>query len=82
MLINFIPTEENHTIDLPKEWYGKEVTIEIKETSEVLKVVLLGDVLPKNLKNYDFWKDMPYDPNFPSLEEIRKNDKDPWEKPY
>lgn len=80
MLINFTPTEENHSIDLPKEWYGKNVIVEIKEEEEP-KVQYLGDVLPKTLKHFDFWKNMPYDPNFPSIEEIRKTDwSDPWEK--
>ena len=41
----------------------------------------LGDVIDKNNKNYEFWKDMPYNPDFPSIEEIRKQAwPDRWKK--
>lgn len=79
MVIKFVPSIENHTIEVPEEWYGKEISVEIKPAEP--KLATLGDVLSPESKNYDFWKDMPYDPNFPSIEEIRKEAwRDPWKE--
>ena len=79
MVIKFVPSIENHSIEVPEEWYGKEISVEIKESEP--KLATLGDVLPTTLKKFDFLKDVPYDPNFPSIEEIRKDAwPDPWKK--
>jgi hypothetical protein len=69
MRITITPNEENHTIELDKAWYGKELEIEIKEKSIKEKPQLP----PSNpidakilLKNAGLGKD------FPTIEELRK----------
>ncbi len=59
------PTEKNHTVELPKEFFGKEVVISVSE-------VVPPEDLPNNLKNKSFWEDIEFNPNFPSIGEIRK----------
>jgi hypothetical protein len=62
-----IPTEKEHTIDLPEKFFGKKVEVLINE-------IFSNDSssLPKDLKNKAFWEDIEFNPNFPSVEEIRK----------
>ncbi|MFN0049826.1 MAG: hypothetical protein ACKVOU_11950 [Cytophagales bacterium] len=79
----FTPTSENPSYEFPKEMYGKEVVIEDKkEESNIGKEVkTLADVLPEELLKNDWLKDVPYIPDFPSIEEIRKTAwRDPWKK--
>ena len=79
----FTPTSENPSYEFPTEMYGKEVVIEDKkeEISSDKKLKTLGDILPKDTPNFDFWKDMPYIPDFPSIEEIRKTAwRNPWKE--
>lgn len=34
LLTNFIPTADCHTIDIPQQYFGKEISIEILDKSE------------------------------------------------
>ena len=66
-----IPTTKEHSIELPENLYGKQVEITVKEiTTKPAKVA--AKKLPANLKSKAFWDDIPYNSNFPSIEEIRK----------
>jgi hypothetical protein len=61
------PTEKEHTIDLPEKFFGKKVEVLINE-------IFFSDSspLPSDLKNKAFWEDIEYNPDFPSVEEIRQ----------
>jgi len=60
----FIPDENHHSIELPKEFYGKKVQVIAFE---------INDAAPKAIQNEgSFWDDIDYNPDFPSIEEIRK----------
>lgn len=79
----FTPTSENPSYEFPKEMYGKEVVIEVKkeEIDNTEKLKTLGDILPKELLKNDWLKDVPYIPDFPSIEEIRKTAwRNPWKE--
>jgi hypothetical protein len=55
-----IPDENHHSIELPKEFYGKKVQVIAFEITDTAK-------------NKDsFWDDIEFNPDFPSIEEIRK----------
>ena len=56
----FIPTAQNHTIDLPAEFYGKKVEITAVDISNMVQ------------GNVDFLSDIEPIPDFPSIESIRK----------
>lgn len=69
MLINIVPSEENHSIELPKELYGKEIEVEIREKTAKGKPMPPPSeaIDPKILLKHSGWgKD------FPSIEELRK----------
>lgn len=61
------PTEKEHTLELPKKFFGKKVEVLVNEIAE-------SDItsLPSALKNKAFWEDIEFNPDFPSVEEIRK----------
>ncbi|MES2703018.1 MAG: hypothetical protein V4649_10280 [Bacteroidota bacterium] len=59
----FIPTEKNHNIELPPEFYGKQVEVIAFE---------IGNGKETNPKK-DFLSDIEAVPDFPSIEQIRKN---------
>jgi len=63
-----IPTEQNHTIELPEALYGKEVEVVVSEIRQ--KQVDLK--LPDDLKDKSFWEDIDYNPSFPSVDELRQ----------
>lgn len=65
----FIPTHKAHTVKLPKDFYGKKVEIIVKEINGPAGENIS---LPVNLKDQEFWEDIPYNPSFPSMSEIRK----------
>ena len=62
-----VPTEKDHTISLPSNLYGKRVEVVINEVLE--KPTDLP--LPSNLNDPAFWGDIPFDPAFPSIADIR-----------
>jgi hypothetical protein len=57
-----IPDEQHHSIELPKELYGKKIQVIAFE---------INDVVSKNDPN-TFWDGIEFNPDFPSIEEIRK----------
>ncbi len=59
------PTEKEHTLELPKTFFGKKVEVLIHEVASSTE-------FPKGLKNKAFWEDIEYNPDFPSQEDIRK----------
>jgi len=60
-----VPDEQHHSIELPKEFYGKKV--------QVIAFEIAGnDVLSENGEKKFTWDDIEYNPDFPSIEEIRK----------
>lgn len=60
-----VPDENHHSIELPKEFYGKKV--------QVIAFEVAGNAISSNKKDNDFsWDDIEYNPDFPSIEEIRK----------
>jgi len=77
----FIPSEENHSYEFPKELFGKKIIItsntdEIKNTNKTI-----GDLNAPTGKYFDFWKDLPVNVDFPTQNEIRaQNWEDKWKK--
>ena len=68
----FIPDEKNHSINLPKEFYGKKVEVIVTEAEEeksVKPVVKLPE--GKKVSVDQLLETFGFDPNFPTLEEIR-----------
>jgi hypothetical protein len=63
-----VPTEKDHTIILPESLFGKQVEVLVKELLE--KEVR---PLPDTLKDKKFWEEIDYDPDFPSIHEIRSS---------
>ena len=63
-----VPTREKHSVELPEYLYGKKVEVVASEIE-----VTNGSVtpLPKDLKDKDFWNDIEFTPDFPSVETIR-----------
>lgn len=61
------PTEKEHTLDLPKKFFGKKVEVLVNEIGRVTDAPL-----PIDLKDKAFWEDIEYNPDFPSVEEIRQ----------
>jgi len=60
-----VPDENHHSIELPKEFYGKKVQVIAFEVRE--------NVIASNKSDEGFsWDDIEYNPDFPSIEEIRK----------
>ncbi len=65
MTFSFIPNKHHHTIEIPLELYGKEVTIEIKEKTE--------SILPnKDKTSDDILSSFGSIKDFPSIEDLRK----------
>jgi hypothetical protein len=48
-------------------FFGKKVEVTVNEVDSVGTIAL-----PNDLKNKAFWEDIEYNPDFPSVEEIRK----------
>lgn len=67
-----IPTDKDHSIDLPENLYGKQLEITVKEIKGKRGKPTPDKKLPANLKNRAFWEDIVYDPTFKSIEEIRQ----------
>jgi len=67
-----IPTDKEHSIELPENLYGKQVEITVKEV--LPKTGKAGSIkkLPGRLKDKAFWANIEYNPGFPSVEEIRQ----------
>ncbi len=62
-----VPTEKDHTISLPPHLFGKQVEVVINEVEEISTNLSL----PSTLNDPAFWADIPFDPSFPSITEIR-----------
>ncbi len=62
-----IPDKKNHSIELPEDMYGKKVEVTVVEITDAKTAML---VEPKNDKT--FLDDIEAIPDFPSIEEIRK----------
>jgi hypothetical protein len=64
------PTENTHTIDLPKEFFGKKVEVTIVELSELVtkKKQLPSD---KKVSMDELFSTFGSLPDFPTIEEIR-----------
>ena len=58
------PTEQEHTLDLPEKFFGKKIEVLIHEVASA--------ELPGDLKDKAFWQDIEFNPDFPSVEEIRQ----------
>jgi len=67
-----IPTNKEHSIELPQNLYGKQVEITIKEIATKAAKSAHTKELPAGLKNKAFWDDIVYNPGFPSIEELRQ----------
>ena len=67
-----IPTDKEHSIELPENLYGKQVEITIKKIATKPAKVSAAKKLPARLKNKAFWEAIEYNPGFPSVEEIRQ----------
>jgi hypothetical protein len=67
-----IPNDQNHTIEIPKELYGKKIEVVINEISNSTDRAMAAPILPDQIKDKSFWNNLPYVPDFPSQEEIRK----------
>jgi hypothetical protein len=63
-----VPTKKKHSIELPEYLFGKKVEV---VASEIGLPNGSETELPKDLKNKKFWEEIDFNPNFPSLEEIR-----------
>ena len=68
-----IPTDKEHSIELPENLYGKQVEITVKEIVAKIAKVAFIKKLPARLKNKAFWENIEYNPGFPSVEELRQN---------
>lgn len=64
-----VPTEEEHSIELPEYLYGKKVEVFVTEIGSPADS---SHSLPGDLKDKDFWETIEFDPDFPSIEDIRK----------
>ena len=66
------PTDKEHSIELPENLYGKQLEITVKEiTAKAAKPAGIKK-LPASLKNKSFWENIVYNPDFPSIEEVRQ----------
>jgi len=66
-----IPTDKEHNIELPESLYGKQVEITVKEIVAKPARPAIAKELRIRLENKAFWEDIPYNPGFPSVEDIR-----------
>ena len=64
-----VPTEEDHSIELPEYLFGKKVEVVV---NEIGSSSVSTSSLPSDLKDKDFWDDIEFNPDFPSIEDIRK----------
>jgi len=60
-----IPDKKNHSIELPEDFYGKKIEVTVKIVKE-------GLMLAKNEKVNSFLDDIEPIPDFPSIDDIRK----------
>ena len=67
-----IPTIYDHSIELPENLYGKKVEVTVMELTKRTTKSIVNKKLPNRLINKAFWEDITYNPNFPSIEEIRQ----------
>ncbi len=67
-----IPTDKEHSIELPENFYGKQVEITVKEVVTKTSKATSAKKLPGRLKDKAFWATIEYNPGFPSVEEIRQ----------
>lgn len=63
-----VPTKKKHSIELPEYLYGKKVEVVVREIGLPNG---FRTELPKDLKDKAFWEGIEFNPDFPSLEEIR-----------
>ena len=61
------PNQQHHTLELPKEFYGKKVEVMIVELPEKAVDEQIVSVQTKR-----FLDDIEIIPDFPSIEDIRK----------
>jgi hypothetical protein len=66
------PTHQEHSIELPEYLYGRQVEITVKRIANPATKTTRAKKLPARLQNKAFWEDIVYNPDFPSLEEIRQ----------
>lgn len=62
-----IPDKKNHSIELPEDFYGKKVEVTVVEIADEKE-----SMLTKAKKQKSFLDDIEAIPDFPSIEEIRK----------
>lgn len=67
-----IPTDKDHSVQLPENLYGKQVEVIVKEIPAKTTKAKRRANLPSSLKNKAFWDDIEYNPTFPSIDEIRR----------
>ena len=68
-----IPTEKDHTIDLPEDLYGKKVEVIVNKLEEKTSERRQSKKdLPSGLKDKKFWENIEYNIDFPSIDEIRE----------
>jgi len=63
-ITSFIPTSENHSIEIPKEFFGQKVSVEVKKTIPIIskeerirKIRSVFDGVRINLSNFKFDRD-------------------------
>jgi hypothetical protein len=67
-----IPTDKEHSIELPENLYGKQLEITVKEITAKPAKPAVTKKLPARLKSKAFWESIVYNPDFPSIEEIQQ----------
>ena len=67
------PTENDHTLELPKEFFGKEVEVTISQTRASSVKIIAEPPSGKKISLNQLFEDFGSRPDFPNIEEIRSN---------
>ena len=65
------PDKNNHSIEMPEQFFGKKVEVIVVELSEVIKDTNPVPPKGKEVSVNDLFESFGAAPDFPSIEEIR-----------
>ncbi len=67
----FVPDQENHVVDLPREFYGKKVEVSVVELSNDTEQVRPLPPIGKKIKVEELFEAFGAAPDYPSSDDIR-----------
>ena len=66
-----VPDKKNHSIEMPKKFFGKKVEVTVMEISDPVSSAYPNPPVGKKIDVKELFENFGDAPDFPSIEEIR-----------